>query len=284
MRRGLAIALMAFTSCTHMPNLPAEMFDLGRGGYDCESAVQGIVDLHKQADERCVEYWYRQVDEWRGEYSDRHLDGPSRGRVDFDPNSYFDVLRHVHAPEGTVLDYVYHWFPGGGAPIMYLRYETSVPFAAYKDYASVHGGPSAYRRWCQELLKDLVLDGTPESFFELVVLDLIAGQFCLDWHANYFDTKIITARHSLDALLRDLEDEATMGQPITADQKERALAIDPRPLVGFREDNTAVVQVLAFSSFGGFDRITYEIAMSPPHKIKRKTTRVLVEYNCGIYY
>jgi hypothetical protein len=284
MRRGLAIALVALTSCTYRPSLPADMIDLGHKGYDCESVVRGITDLNRQADERCRAYWQRQVEDPRREGSHRHLDPPSREGVDFDPNSYFDVFLHVRPPETTVLDYVYCWFPGGGEPVLYLRHSTSVPFATFEDYALVHGGPSAYRRWPQELLEDLVLDGTPESYFELVVLDAIGGQFCLHWHANYFDTKIITTRHGLEALLTELEGETKTGTPITTRQKEQALAIDPRPLVGFRDDNTVVVQVVAFSHFGGFSRITYEIDMSPPHKIRKRTPQVLVEYNCDVYY
>ena len=167
---------------------------------------------------------------------------------------------------------------------MYLRHETSAPFATFDDYALVHRGRSVYGGWRQDLLEDLVLDGTAESYFELVVLDAIAGQFCLNWHSKYFDTRIVTTRHSLDALLLEIEDEAAPGQPLTADKKVEALAIDPTPLVGFRDDDTAVVQVLTFSCFGGFSRITYEIAVSPPHKIRRKTPQILVEYNCGIYY
>jgi hypothetical protein len=271
-RRDLAVALIAFVGCTHVPMLPAQLIDLGQSGYDCESTAQGIVDLHNQADEQFLHY--------RRE----HYDQPLREWVDFDPNSYFGVLKHLRLPEGKVLDYVYNPEPGGGAPVLYIRHETVAPFTAYEDYVSACGGRRAARLWRERLPEELVLDGTPESLFELVVLDVLGGQFCLNWHSNYFDTRMVTTRNTLDRTVEELEAETTLGRRITPEEKEQALAIDPTPVVGFSGDTTAVVRVLTFSKFRGFNQIIYEIATLPPHRIMRKTTRTLVEYHCGIIY
>jgi hypothetical protein len=252
--------------------LPAQLFDLGQRGYDCESAVQGIADLHKQADEQFLHY--------RRE----HYDQPLREWVDFHPHSYFGVLKHLRLPEAKVLDYVYNRESGGGAPVLYVRRETTAPYTAYEDYALACGGWKLARRWRESLPEELVLDGTPESFFELVLLDLLGGQFCLHWHSNYFDTQVVTTRNSLDRIVAELETRTTGGRRITPDEKKQALAIDPKPVVGFSDRRTAVVQVLTFSNFRGFNRIVYEVAASPPHRIMKKTTRTLVKYSCGIVY
>ena len=272
MRRGVAVALIALVGCTRLPVLPAHLIDLCQSGYDCESAVQGIVDLNKQADEQFLHY------------ERDHGDRPLRGWLDFDPNSYFAVLKHLHLAEGKVLDYVYNPEPGGGAPVLYIRYGTMSPFYTYEDYVSACGGWDAARRWRESLPEEVLPDGTPESFFELVVLYVLGGQFCLRWHSKYFDTQMVTTRGSLERVVAELGTKTTEGRRITADERRQALAIDPTPLVGFTDHRTAVVQVLTFSKFSGFNRVIYEIAVSPPHRITKRTTQTLVEYSCGIVY
>jgi hypothetical protein len=268
----LAIALIAFAGCTYVPKLPAELIDLGRSGYECESAVQGIVDLHRQADEQFLDY------------KREHYGESLRECVDFDPNSYFTVLRHLRPPEGKVLDYVYSQEPGGGAPVLYLRHEAAGSFTTYEDYVLACGGRRAARLWRERLHDELVCDGTPESYFELVVLDLLGGQFCLRWHSKYFDTQMIVTRGTLGRVVAELETKTTGGRRITPEEKKQALTIDPVPVVGFSDRGTAVVRVLTFSNFRGFNQVIYELATSHPHRIMRKTSRTLVEYSCGIIY
>jgi hypothetical protein len=176
--------------------LPAQLIDLGQSGYDCELAVQGIVALHREADEQFLYY------------GSEHYDQPLREWIDFDPSSYFGVLKHLRLPEGKVLDYVYNREVGGGAPVLYVRHTTATPYTAYDDYALACGGWEVARRWRERLLEELLLDGTPESFFELVVLDILGGQFCLYWHSNYFDAQVVTTPDSLDRIVAQIETSA----------------------------------------------------------------------------
>ncbi len=110
------------------------------------------------------------------------VENAQRDGSEFDPNLYFTVLTHLSMSPGYVLDYVYHYDGMGGRPVLYARPEGLALYRSYEEFAASSLEADAY-------LKAVVVDGTPESYFELVVLSIMGGQFYLDWHANYNDTR-----------------------------------------------------------------------------------------------
>ena len=49
-------------------------------------------------------------------------------------------------------------------------------------------------------------------------------------------------------------------------------------------DDSATVQVVIFTKWGGFYRLTYEISRSFPHTILDVKEENLVPYDCGIMF
>jgi hypothetical protein len=123
-------------------------------------------------------------------------------------------------------------------------------------------------------------DGSPESFFELAVLYELGGQFYLDFHDWYDDTRIVASPRDVQEIIKELERDP--GHLVfTRDQTRRAKRMDVRPRVRFISEDTAEVSLVTFSDWGGFTRNTYRIRRDFPHKIVEMPRETLVEYDCG---
>jgi len=119
---------------------------------------------------------------------------PVRTGAEFDPNTYLEILSHLSLKAGYILDFAYAYHEGlGGHPCLYARPADDVPF----DSITQH---EAWEK--KHNVSDyLVADGTPESFFELVVFREVANQFYLYWHAAYNDLRIITEAKEVEKIV-----------------------------------------------------------------------------------
>ena len=225
-------------------------------------------------------------------------DQPQRRESDFDPNTYFKVLTHLSMKPGYTLDYVYHWMKDfGGDPCLYARKTGDAPLATFEEY----------RNWAKgnpPLLDYLVADGTPDSYFQLLVFRLMAQQFYLYYHAHYDDFCIVTTRAEVDGLasVLTLQKPAKILPPYlskrllvagalssrfskkaaVAFRKEMA-AMDPRPTVTFSA-RTAVVRSCGFSKWGGLVTARESRQRCPPHQLCRGKVLAVAVYDCGFMF
>ncbi len=196
--------------------------------------------------------------------------------TEFDANQYFSALPHLSMQAGYVLDYVYLFDGMGGLPILYARKAEQPPYATYAEYSQALGSEvdrSGY-------LDYVVVDGTPEGFFEYTVLYIMGGQFYLYWHANYNDALVIAGPDGFDSFLTTME---SWDLEFPANVQSQARRIDFTPVVEVQDD-TVRVQVIVFSKWSGFARETYVIEKNAPHKITMEDQEILVPYDCGIMF
>lgn len=192
----------------------------------------------------------------------------ARTGEEFDVNEYFDILDHLSMEPGYVLDYVYCYDGMGGYPKLYARPEAQPRYVTCSDY----GGSVSY-------LERVQTDGTEEGFFQFVLLQVVAGQFYLYWHAGYYDDEVVCDRDTIDSIM-----SAERGcEPFSSRQKRAARAIDPAPVVELG-DEAVTVKIVTFSKWSGFTQETYEVNRSFPHTILDSSSEVLVEYECGIVF
>jgi len=66
---------------------------------------------------------------------------------------------------------------------------------------------------CTGYLKSIVPDSSKEGYFEFIALSIIGNQFCLDWHANYNDYRIICTKDELNKVIEEeqLSKERSIG-------------------------------------------------------------------------
>jgi hypothetical protein len=223
--------------------------------------------------------WQRTVDRMaaltQGLEPPEHLlqeDATKTGR-EFDVNSYFQVLDRLSMEPGYVLDYVYRYDEAGGEPVLHARPANRPPYENYSAYLRAGEPPDAY-------LHHVQLDGTAAAFFQLVVLHIMGEQFYLWYHGNMHDTTIIADQAKLPDLFSTIE--AFCGSvPPNLPHQAHALSFEPSIEL---QETTAVVHVVTFSKWGGFERTAYTIQRSFPHTMVQAQTEVLVPYHCEVVF
>jgi hypothetical protein len=193
---------------------------------------------------------------------------------EFDVNAYFQVLDRLSMEPRYVLDYVYRYDELGGEPVLYARRADEPAHATYADYVQAVDEPrDAY-------LDHVQVDGTEESFFQLIVLRIMGPQFYLWWHGNHNDTTIIADRARLPDLLSTTEEFCG---PLSPDTQQQANALNFDPVVEL-QDTVALVEVVTFTKWGGFMRTSYSISRSFPHQILQEQTEIILPYHCEVAF
>lgn len=248
-----AISILILVSCLSSCNLPSNS--------PVDSPLQDTVDALSAVK--------------AGQVIPDHLltENAERTGDEFDPNLYFTALDHVSMQPGYVLDYVYYYDGMGGRPVLYARPQEQAPYRNYEEY-------EASPQESESFLAHVQADGTPESYFQLVLLSIMGGQFYLDWHANYNDTRVVCDSDALEALL---EKVGSVGEEMSTATKARARRIDLEPIIEIKTDSVSV-QIVTFTKWGGFYRETYTLQRDFPHSILDVETKELVPYDCGIMF
>jgi hypothetical protein len=194
---------------------------------------------------------------------------------EFDANDYFEALTHISMQEGFTLDYVYSVDSLGAYPILYAHPVEQPPFLSAGDI------PENFE--LADFRDHLEVEDGGEGYFEYVLMDILAGQFYLVWHAYYNDTQIVCDRDDINAIIADVN-AGDFGYQFDLSQQAKARAMQNiEPLVQLTEE-AAIVEVITFTKWGGFYRQTYTISRSFPHKIMDAKSENLVEYDCGVMF
>jgi hypothetical protein len=184
---------------------------------------------------------------------------------EFDVSAYFSVLTHLSVEQGYTLDYVYYYGGLGGEPILYVRQMDQTPYAAYSEYIESFEATSRLGPWDvqSEYLDHVQVDGTPEGFFELIVLRTMGRQFYQYWHAGYNDSTIVCDRRALE------------GIPFVVRTMARLVRIEPKIDI---QEETVLVRIVTLTKWGGLIQKSYTIRRSFPHTIVDEQSRTLIPY------
>jgi hypothetical protein len=194
---------------------------------------------------------------------------------ELDVNRYFDTMTHISMREGYTLDYVYQIDSLGGYPLLYPRPVDQAPYASSSDIPENVDLPDF-----QEYLE---VDDTPQGYFEYVVMDLMANQFYLYWHANYNDTQIVCNRQQLYDIVEQIS-SGEFGAALDPAGRAKARTLrNIQPVVRLTGD-VAEVEIVTFTKWGGFYRQTYTISREQPHKIIDIQQDNILPYDCGVAF
>jgi len=195
--------------------------------------------------------------------------------TELDVNRYFDVLTHISMQDGYTLDYVYQIDDLGGYPLLYARPVDQAPYASVLEIPENTQLP--------DFREHLAVEDLEQGYFEYVVLDRMANQFYLFWHANYNDTLILCNRQQVYDIV-DQVSSGDFGVAMDVAQQAQARTLrNIRPVVRLTGD-VAVVEIVTFTKWGGFYRETYTISRGFPHTIVDVQQENIVPYDCGIMF
>ena len=205
-----------------------------------------------------------------------HLSNTGIKRGDeFDVNQYFNVLTQLSMQEGYTLDYVYQNDSLGGFPMLYARPVDQIPYASITDIPENTQLP--------DFREHLNVEDIEQGYFEYVVLNIMANQFYLFWHANYNDLEIVCDRGEVSEIVSQVSSgDFGVAMDLASQTKARTLR-NIEPVVRLTGD-VAIVEVITFSKWGGFYRYTYTISRGFPHTIVDTQYDNLVPYDCGIAF
>ena len=102
----------------------------------------------------------------------------------------------------------------------------------------------------------------------------MGGQFHLWWHANYNDLRVICDRNELDTPYYERLPDKIL---------QAAKSLDFNPRVSFVGDSVEVT-LIAFTKWGGFLQKCFIFNRNFPHRITSENEKILIEYNCGIWF
>lgn len=194
---------------------------------------------------------------------------------ELDVNQYFDVLTHISMQDGYALDYVYQNDSLGGYPLLYPRSVDQEPYASTADIPEDIEWP--------DFRENVEVEDTEQGYFEYVVLDVMANQFYLFWHANYNDRQIVCNRQQVNDIVEQVSSsDFGNAMDLPAQTKARTMR-NVEPVVRLTGD-VAIVEVITFTRWGGFYRETYTISREVPHTIIDLKQENLVPYDCGIAF
>jgi hypothetical protein len=194
---------------------------------------------------------------------------------EFDVNQYFRVLTHLSMREGYALDYVYINDSLGSYPLIYARPMDLAPYTSPADV------PEAMQT--SDFRDYLEIQDVEQGYFEYVVLDIMARQFYLSWHANYNDTEIVCNRRQVNDIV-DRVSSGDFGYAMDLAQQTKARTLkDIEPVVSLTGD-VAKVQFITFTKWGGFYRETYTINRGFPHTIIDINQENVIPYDCGVMF
>lgn len=200
---------------------------------------------------------------------------PVKRKTDFDPNIFFNVLKHLKMNEGYTLDYVYRFIDAfSGNPCLYARGISDKPLSTFEEY----------KNWTKknDLYSFITADNTADSFFQLAVFRIMANKYYLYWHANYNDTIIITSSEELESLIS----EYTASNSSRRFSEEQIAAIRNIHTAPYVTQNDTALNLIycTFSKWRGFNRIQEILAPYPPYTVKRLLFLGTVKYDCGFIY
>lgn len=194
---------------------------------------------------------------------------------ELDVNQYFDVLTHLSMQEGYTLDYVYVNDSLGAYPLVYPRPLDQAPYASVTDIPANTELP--------DFREHLRVEDVEQGYFEYVVLDIMARQFYLSWHANYNDTRIVCNRQQVnDIVVQVSSGDFGSAMDLASQTKARTLR-NVEPLVRLTGD-VAHVEFITFTKWGGFYREIYTISRGLPHTIVDIKQENIIPYDCGIVF
>lgn len=211
---------------------------------------------------------------------------------------FFSVLHHLTMEEGYVLGCVHHRVRLGARPVLYARPKDRPPLRSYDEFVEALGsGDESLRSeyagidrsrtdvtrrsghiW-QRWLTSVRTDGSEDGFFELALLRVLGGQFCLVWHTNYDDLLPLCDRTGVEALLKEKHFDRRLPRGV----REAARQLDVEPTVALSAD-AAVVSIVVFTKWGGFLKRTITFSRDFPHTILDETEETLVEYECNVLF
>jgi len=209
--------------------------------YNTQKSISEVKALHEMVDKK---YPYRGVVKVI----------PLFKQDKFNANEYFNILTHIKPPTGSVLDFVY--YNNTGHPILYFREYDEPLNTTYSEFKSRYGDAYKDHSEAREIADLLEVDGSNESYIELILFREYAGKFHQpnrDWCGTPYVRAQLKRKNMIEKCLK---------------QNEKLPSEEPVFVVERNDADTVLVSKTEFSAYSfEYYRSTYQISKGIPHRI-----------------
>jgi hypothetical protein len=210
--------------------------------YNTQKTISEIKALHERVDK---EHPYRRVVKILPLF-----------KIDkFNVNEYFNILTHIKPPTGLMLDFVY--YNNTEQPILYFRKYDEQQNMSYYEFKSRYGAVYKDYYEASEVAELLEVDGTPESYIELILFREYAGKF--HQPRGWCGTPEVSAKYHRRKMIEKC-----------LKQNEKLPSEDPVFVVERIDTDTVQISRTQFSAYSfEYYRGIYQLYKSIPHRITR---------------
>ena len=195
---------------------------------------------------------------------------------EFDPMTFFDILKNISLKGGKVLDYVYLFQGSAGHPILYVRDKGEEPYSNLKVFREGSGNKDLDRETMfMKVMEHLEVKDTPEGYFEYAVFFLKAQDFYLYKWAER-DMRIVC---TWDAFERIMNEDSQ----VSAEKKSRDADINFSPRISLSPEK-AEIRLVICESCHGFYEERLSVSRVFPHKLVGHEKVELVVWKCGVIF
>ncbi len=236
------------------------------GELDVALSEETNADEASPGDPEFAAYCQGIVDAFRALYEDLELPDnlaqenppPVKTGDELDPNQFFTVLDRLQMEEGWTLDFTYFYASDmGGEPTLVARKTDSPLCQSDPEQPCVS----------EDVMLHVLVDGTQEGWFQLMVLKFMGDQFYREWHG--FEGKIILpSKAGLTFWLEGQKKRWSVQDGEDFDEAAMA-ALEVEPVVDIGADSV-YINLVYFSHGAGMVRWIADLETAPPYSYSPK--------------
>jgi len=225
----------------------------------------------------------------------------------YDVSGFFAILTHLRMEPGYILDYVYYHDEYGGFPVLYAHKSDETAFKNYEEYRQARGEIGEEELWDRVYgksgtrsagnifgyLDHVMIDDTPEGYFQYVLLRIMGSQFYLFWHSGYNDQRPIFSYGQLrEVLSKEKDDLKRLIAIMPKDMQlsswsltaldpwvliHKAAEVDFAPSIIINKEKVEI-KVVVFSEYKGLMRRSFLVSRAFPHLLLKESQSILIPY------
>ena len=247
--------------------------------------------------------WIDQIKYYQKKAPALYEENIEKSDSEFNIYHYFDIMDYLKLEQEWLVDYLYMQQRLGGEPLI-IAYPESKKLEYKKIIDKINNNKPDSKAQENELeniirtflnfddvdnyLTHIRLEPGEESYLQFVILAELGSQFALFWHAAYNDKEFICtlekAKKIIDRIGRQDKDiNHIENNQFDQQTIEKVKEIYFEPEIDMSDDKV-VVRLVFFTKWGGFIEAKYIVKKTFPHKIIKRETNNLVEYDCGYVY
>ena len=188
----------------------------------------------------------------------------------FNPEILIECLPNIKLKDGYTLDFVYQTANRIGLPLLYVRKVETEPFIKVTQHEN----------WLKKnsLLDYILLDGTKDSYIQIIIFMELGDKFFLYEHALYNKIDLILSIKDFNDIFKEYN------FILEPNEREKLSNINFNPNVEFLDEDEVKVSYYTFTEFGGLIEKQKIFTNESKLVLKLEFEKHILNFNSGVMY